>query len=171
MSTESDEGFDAFLDANLERLSRLAMVLTLDSHAAEDLLQQALTRMCEKWTRIKEARYPGAYARKMLVNEFLSQSRLKRLPTSDHDVGHLPQHTTRDLTSSVEDRLYLTQLLASLPPRQRAALALRYLEDRPDSEIARILGCRESTVRTLVMRGLTAIRDNHPEALNEGVQP
>jgi RNA polymerase sigma factor (sigma-70 family) len=48
--------------------------------------------------------------------------------------------------------------LGRLPYRQRAALVLRYYEDRPDHEIAEVLGCRPATVRSLVHRGLEALR-------------
>jgi RNA polymerase sigma factor (sigma-70 family) len=48
--------------------------------------------------------------------------------------------------------------LAALPYRQRAALVLRYYEDRPEAEIAELLGCRPATVRSLVHRGLSTLR-------------
>jgi len=48
--------------------------------------------------------------------------------------------------------------LLSLPPRQRAAIVLRFYEDFHESEIADLLRCRPSTVRSLVARGLEALR-------------
>ena len=50
-------------------------------------------------------------------------------------------------------------LLAPLPPRQRAALTLRYVHDLPDDAIARALGCRPATVRSLLSRGREALRE------------
>jgi RNA polymerase sigma factor (sigma-70 family) len=49
-------------------------------------------------------------------------------------------------------------LLADLPPKQRAALTLRYLHDLPDDAIAAALGCRPGTVRSPLSRGREAIR-------------
>jgi RNA polymerase sigma factor (sigma-70 family) len=46
-----------------------------------------------------------------------------------------------------------------LPYRQRAALILRYYEDKFEREIARDLGCRVGTVKSLVHRGLATLRD------------
>jgi RNA polymerase sigma factor (sigma-70 family) len=57
-----------------------------------------------------------------------------------------------------EDRIEARRVLGIVPPRQRAAIALRYLEDRPFKEVAELLGCREATARSLVKRGLDAIR-------------
>ena len=51
-------------------------------------------------------------------------------------------------------------LLAGLPPRQRAALTLRYVHDLPDAAIAKALGCRTGTVRSLLSRGREALRQD-----------
>jgi RNA polymerase sigma factor (sigma-70 family) len=51
-------------------------------------------------------------------------------------------------------------LLAALPDRQRTALVLRYFHDLPDEEIGAALGCRLGTVRSLISRGLAALRDD-----------
>ena len=50
-------------------------------------------------------------------------------------------------------------MLGSLPDRQRAALVLRYFNDLPDEEIGAALGCQLGTVRSLISRGLAALRD------------
>jgi RNA polymerase sigma factor (sigma-70 family) len=49
-------------------------------------------------------------------------------------------------------------LLRTLPDRQRAALVLRYYHDLPDAEIGAALHCRAGTVRSLISRGLAALR-------------
>jgi RNA polymerase sigma factor (sigma-70 family) len=50
--------------------------------------------------------------------------------------------------------------LAELPPRQRLALALRYVADLTDSEIADVLGCRRGTACSLLSRGRSALQAN-----------
>ena len=52
-----------------------------------------------------------------------------------------------------------TIVLAGLPARQRAALTLRYVHDLPDEAIAKALGCRPATVRSLLSRGREALRE------------
>jgi RNA polymerase sigma factor (sigma-70 family) len=57
------------------------------------------------------------------------------------------------------------RLVAALPPRQRAAVALRFYEDLPDEEIADLLGCRSVTVRSLISRALATLRKSLPASL------
>ena len=50
------------------------------------------------------------------------------------------------------------QALAALPRQQRAVLVLRYFEDLPEADVARLLGCSAGTVKTHAHRGLRALR-------------
>ena len=59
----------------------------------------------------------------------------------------------------------LRSALLRLPLRQRSALVLRYFEDLPDAAIAELLRCRPATVRSLVARGLEALRTT-PEVIS-----
>jgi DNA-directed RNA polymerase specialized sigma24 family protein len=52
----------------------------------------------------------------------------------------------------------LAALLAGLGRQQRAAIVLRFYEDRDDEEIASVLGCAPVTVRSYISRGLAALR-------------
>ena len=71
---------------------------------------------------------------------------------------------------SVVDRLVLTQALVQLPPRQRAVLVLRYLEDMSERQVAETLGCSPGTVASQASRALAKLRtslsdDAHPTAV------
>ncbi|HXF56459.1 MAG TPA: sigma factor-like helix-turn-helix DNA-binding protein [Actinomycetota bacterium] len=48
--------------------------------------------------------------------------------------------------------------LWGLPPRQRAALVLRFYEDLSERDTADVMRCRPGTVKALVARGLEALR-------------
>jgi RNA polymerase sigma factor (sigma-70 family) len=76
-------------------------------------------------------------------------------------VYDVPEHADeRDPGARFDDRDELWTLLRTLPERQRAALVLRYFHDLPDEDIAVALGCREGTVRSLISRGLAALREH-----------
>lgn len=160
---------NAFVQESLPALSRLAYVLTLDPELTQDLVQETALRIHIKWKSVAASTHPHAYVRKMLVNEFFAMGRAKtreklalRLeqdPLGGHHEG---------VADQVERRQLVADMLSELPGRQRVAIALKYLEDRPDPEIAEILGVRDSTVRSLVKRGLDSIRSNH--SYLEGVQ-
>jgi RNA polymerase sigma factor (sigma-70 family) len=62
-------------------------------------------------------------------------------------MAQLPERGVRpDLADEAVQRLHIRAALATLPPRQRAVLVLRYLEDLPEQQVAEILGCAPGTV-------------------------
>lgn len=157
MDDRARSELDEFLASQLPALTRLAQVLTLRTDGAEDLAQQTMLRLFQRWDQVRVAEQPGAYARRVMLNEFLSGSRRRRVT----EVHGLPDAGRSDPgIQALEARETAVALLRQLPERQRAAIALRYLEDRSDQEIADILSCRRATVRSLVMRGLEKLRNS-----------
>jgi DNA-directed RNA polymerase specialized sigma24 family protein len=51
-----------------------------------------------------------------------------------------------------------------LPPKQRAAVVLRYYADYTDADIADALGCSEGTVRSQIFRALNTLRAAAPQS-------
>jgi RNA polymerase sigma factor (sigma-70 family) len=100
---------------------------------------------------------PELYVRKMVLNEFLSWRRRswRLIPAGDATFGSA---VTADHAAGYAEHEAMIAELAKLPRRQRAVLALRYYEDRTDSEIAELLGCSPSTVRAYASRALAALR-------------
>ncbi len=144
--------FEDFVAADSRRLLVLAFALTGNTHDAWDLTQETLARMAEKWTRVREDH--GAYARTVMVR--LNIDRLRRLrrelPFSDP-----PDHAVHvALTGEVD--AWLVDGLASLSPRQRTALALRYVEDLDVASIADRMGCSVGTASSHLSRGTDRLR-------------
>jgi RNA polymerase sigma-70 factor (sigma-E family) len=138
-------------------LLRFALMLSGDRHAAEDLVQTALATAYPRWTRIAALEHPEPYLKKMILNEWLGWRRRRwrgELPVTDA----AKDRTVDDDTEAHASRTAAWQLLGRLPRKQRAVLVLRYYEDLADSEIATILGCRESTVRSQATRAPAALR-------------
>jgi RNA polymerase sigma-70 factor (sigma-E family) len=149
-------GFEAFLRQSAPALLRLGNALTLDRAAAEDLAQETLIRVGLAWSRVRRDGNPVGYAQRTMVNLFLNERRRRRpIPVAD-----LPDRADEDAAlASIDDTAVVRQLLAGLPPQQRAAIALRYLADQPDDQIAAILGCSAGTVRSHLSRGLATLRE------------
>ena len=146
--------FEDFVAADSRRLLVLAFALTGNTHDAWDLTQETLARMAEKWTRVREDH--GAYARTVMVR--LNIDRLRRLrrelPFSDP-----PDHAVHvALTGEVD--AWLVDGLASLSPRQRTALALRYVEDLDVAGIADRMGCSVGTASSHLSRGTDRLRQH-----------
>lgn len=149
--------FEQFAVTRGPALLRLAVMLTGNAHDAEDLLQSTFVTLLRHWSRVAGAGRPDAYARKVLVNEHLSWRRRTARREHPSDPGSLPEHASPvGEDPGPQDPAW--RLLATLPRRQRAVLALRYYEDLSDADIAEVLACSPSTVRSNASRGLASLR-------------
>jgi RNA polymerase sigma-70 factor (sigma-E family) len=148
--------FESFAREHTPRLLRFAAVLTNDNGVAEDVVQDVLIKAQRHWPKISSTANPQAYLRRMVVNELTSWRRkwARYVPSSDDRLDR----PIADGTSRLDDRAALMAELAKLPPRQRAAIVLRYLEDRSDPEIAAVLGCSAVSVRGYIHRALKVLR-------------
>ena len=152
----SSPSFDEWVTARGPGLLRFAYVVTGSQHAAEDAVQDALARACERWARVARATDPDTYVRRMIVNAHVSRWRRTRRESPVEVVlapDPQPDHADRLGTGDA-----VWAVCRELPPRQRAAVVLRFYEDLDYPEIAAVLGCSEVTVRTHVHRALAALR-------------
>jgi RNA polymerase sigma-70 factor (sigma-E family) len=148
--------FREFFDAEFRPLRRLAYMLTGDWGEAEDLAQEAMVRVYRAWERIKERERPAAYARAVLVNRHRSMLRRARVEAK-HKLARMPDRAP--VVEMGEDHLLVWRALAELPAREREVLVLRYYEDMPQAEIAKVMGCPVGTVKSLTHRALGRLRD------------
>lgn len=158
--------FEGFVEQSAAGLLRLASVVTADRATAQDVVQSVLERAFRDWSRIGSLDNPEAYVRRMVTNEAISTSRrMSRIVLTDSVVDRASPTDEVERLSEIDN---LVDRLRQLPPRQRAAITLRYLYDLPDNEIARHLGCRPVSVRGYVLRGLRALRVNLAAESDEG---
>ncbi|GAB3836968.1 SigE family RNA polymerase sigma factor [Dactylosporangium cerinum] len=152
--------FDEYVRLRGDRLVRLARLLVRDRHLAEDLVQEVLGRAYVRWDRVSRADDVDVYVRRMLVNRHISWRR-RRSSTEvaiDTSATHLDRAGLGDIGTETAERDAAWQLIAELPPKQRATLVLRYYEDLDDATIAQILQCSQVTVRSQAMRALATLR-------------
>ena len=152
-----DEQFAGYVRARGEHLLRVAVLLTGDWHAAEDLVQASLVKLYRAWPRLDTNADPDAYLRRIMVNTHRSwwRTRWRR----ETPTAVLPESVTGDdLAERQALGALVRQALAQLPRRQRAVLVLRYCEDLPEAEVARLLGCSVGTVKAHAHRGLRSLR-------------
>lgn len=155
MSDES--AFERFVRENTRTLFGTAFLLTGDRYLAEDLVQDTLARLFPKWAAVEAADSQLAYVRRSIANRYLS---IRRGPEARTASGwELPDGWDGfDLSESVATSRTIWQLLGTLPDKQRAAVVMRYFDDLPEAEVAEALGCRPASVRSLVSRGIAAMR-------------
>lgn len=162
MGRTSEREFTAFVHERGEALLRVACALTGDRHSAEDLLQNALAKAYARWPRIRGDAEP--YVRRILYHDQVSNwrrwGRRREVPIAELPERYDPG-THHDHDTAV--RLLLRDALRQLPPRQRAVLVLRYLEDMSVEQTAEALGCRPGTVASQASRALAKLRELVPE--------
>jgi RNA polymerase sigma-70 factor (sigma-E family) len=167
MDPGRDQEFADFVNGRYTALQRFGYLLTGEWHLAEDLVQTSLTKVWFHRKALRSGNALESYTRTVMVNTSTQWWRRKWK-------GETPTQTLPELASSsefgtVDDRDQLLRALATLPTRTRAALALRYFEDLPAAEIAKIMGCSESTVKSTVSRGLARLREHHLLAYSDGM--
>jgi RNA polymerase sigma-70 factor (sigma-E family) len=153
-----EDSFDDFVVNRGPALLRFAYLLTGDRHRAEDLVQEVLAKVHQRWTRIERAEGAEFYVRTALVRQNISWWR--RLSSRrEQPVAELPDaQAPNDGEQALAARDEMWALLATLPRRQRAVLVLRFYEDLPDDRIAEVLGCSPVNVRVQASRALARLR-------------
>jgi RNA polymerase sigma-70 factor (sigma-E family) len=120
--------------------------------AAEDATQQTFTTLYARWPRVSPDRV-DAYARRVLVNTCISFYRRRGREVLREDV---PDSGVTD--DQQDERLALLAALSGLSTRDRAVLALRYLEDLSVVEVAQVLELPEGTVKSQTSRALARLQ-------------
>lgn len=139
-----DEGkLERFAAAQLSSLLRPAYYLTGDWDLAQDLVQTTLVKMCGAWDRLGPDVDHVAYARTVLLNVYRDHARSQRRRV----FRRLPAPTPAAEVDLAE-RDYQRELLLQLPPKQRAVIVLRFLEDLNIQQTADCLGVTTGTVKS-----------------------
>jgi RNA polymerase sigma-70 factor (sigma-E family) len=150
-----DEDFDAFVRARWTTTARLAYALTLDHQRAEDLAQEAFTKLWFHWKKVRGGS-PEGYLRRIVTTTYLSSTR--RRWTGERPTESPPDVAIGPVTGQVDDRIALQEAMRQLSPRQRAAVYLRYAEDLSEQKVAELLGCSVGSVKQHTRRGLDGLR-------------
>jgi RNA polymerase sigma factor (sigma-70 family) len=155
------KGFVDFVVSRGPALHRTAVLLTRQEQAAHDLVQIALAKAWPDWTQIDDN--PEAYVRRIMINEFApGRPRRQRgeVSTAELPEPSLPDDD-RDLDLDLDDDLSMRQVLmaelATLPPRQRAVVVLRFFHNYAEAATAEAMGTRVRTVKTQTVNALAAL--------------
>lgn len=137
---------------------RLAFLLTGDTDLAEDLVQDAFVKLIARFGNLRGPQAADAYIKRTVVNlsnDLFRHRRVERayLARTRGSAGRSP-----DELPDVEGKDQLWMQLQRIAPRQRSALVLRYFEDLSEQQTADVLGCSLRTAKSLVARGMHAMR-------------
>jgi RNA polymerase sigma-70 factor (ECF subfamily) len=146
--------FESFFEEQKERLLRSLSVITGSSAEAEDLAQEAFTRVFERWETVAAMEDPAGYLHRTAMNLFRNQYRRTKVALA-RAVKIGPE---QDVFKSVDDRDTATRALGSLTPRQRAALVLTEALGYSGEEAGQLLGIKASTVWALTHQARAALQ-------------
>ena len=145
--------FDDFVRVASPGLLRTAYLLCGDRGHAEDMVQTALLRTARRWSAARGQ--PTAYTRRVVVN--LAKDRWRS--RGRRPVENEPVEVALDpADAEVVLRHSLLPLVLTLPARQRAVLALRFLDDLSVEETAAGIGCSPGTVKSQTHDALNRLR-------------
>lgn len=157
MARRDDDAYVEFVNGASRGLRRTAYLVCGDWVQAEDLVQEALLKLYVAWPRVASSEGVQAYARRTVVNVAIDAGRRKaKLPRSYDEVPDLPDR--HDAVRSSDIRAVVMDALRELPSRARACVVLRYFDDLPVDETARILGVTSGTVKSQTSRGLELLK-------------
>jgi RNA polymerase sigma-70 factor (sigma-E family) len=153
---DKDAEFERFVADVGPRLSRLALLLSGDTHRAEELLQQTLVRVYLAWPRARDGD-PVAYSRRILANQRIDTWRVRRREVLVDPID-LPEQAVDGHADRLAARDELIRALRALPARRRRVVVLRYLSGLSEQEVAGDLGISVGTVKSTAARGLAQLR-------------
>ena len=154
MDAAALQRFTLFASTRGPRLHRLAVLLTGDSHTAQDLVQDVLASLYVSWRKVEAADDPDAYARRAVVNA--TNRRFRRRRHQELLVADPPETAAVPEDARVHDQLQAA--LMSLPLGQRQVVALRFLEDLSVEQTAQALRCSSGTVKSQTSKALVSLR-------------
>lgn len=156
MRSQDEAEFRDWVITRQASLLRYARRLTRDWYEAEDLVQLALVRLYANWARVNRRDELDAYVRRSIYNVLLD-NRSSAWSRHERVIDVIPDVAV-DQREDREDHDPLLAALGQLPPRQRAAMVLRYWEDCTVEETAELLDCSTGTVKSQRSRGAEKLR-------------
>jgi RNA polymerase sigma factor (sigma-70 family) len=154
--------FEALVETEGRGLVAAVTAITGDPHRAEEIVQEAFERCYRRWRRVSTLDRPGAWARRIAINEAISATRRRssehravaRLHAETDPAGHAPDHL-----ATVDD-VGVWAAVRALPRDQAIAVALRYGADLGIDDIAETMQTTAPAVRSLLHRGRAALRES-----------
>jgi RNA polymerase sigma-70 factor (ECF subfamily) len=147
--------FESFFRAEYRALCQALLLLVGDAFEAEEIAQETMTRVLERWDRVGAMESPAGYAYRTALN--LQRKRIRRLAVRTK--RRFASVRVEDIGPEADDRHDVHRALAALPVGQRAALVLVDWLDMDTDEAAHVLGIKPASVRVRLHRARSALRE------------
>ena len=151
--------FHEFFEAHYAELARLALLLTGEADAADDVAADALLALWHRWDRVRNADHPVAYARGVVAN--LARTRIRSAVRERRRIALF--RAPRGGGYAVDDPDVSTIVdvqgaLRRLPFRKRACVVLRHAFDLSERDTSLVLGISVGTVKSQTSRAVAELQ-------------
>ena len=137
-----------------------------DRAAAEEVAQDAFLQLYRKLPSLESDAHAAAWLRKVTCHRCIDYARRRRQNLA---LDEIPEPASEPAPGDPVLAHRMQRMVASLPPRDRAVVVLRYQEDMEPEEIARVVGWRLNTVKSRLHRSLRMLRQKFDRAPGEGL--
>lgn len=152
--------FTLWLTQRQSMLIRAARTICFDAQNAEDVLQEALMDVFERWDKVSKHENPEAYVIRVMVSKHIDMRRKWARRRDEKEVSFdLPEEVLQisDQSDDVLQRLLVQSALKSLSGMQRAVLVLTYEYGFVLREVAEVLEIPTGTAASHLARGKAAV--------------
>jgi RNA polymerase sigma-70 factor (ECF subfamily) len=148
------DDFEGFFERHYGAMLRAVALTIGDAGRAEDLTQEAFARAFRQWSSVSKLERPVAWVYVVALNAERKRWRRElHAPRRERCAGSVP-----DVAGGVLSTIVVRDALGRLPPRQRAAVVLRYVADLTVADIAHVMGCANGTVKATLHQALRNLR-------------
>jgi len=160
MSHQDQVEFTLWLRENQKAFLKAAKVICFDTQNAEDVLQEALTDVYKRWSKIREHENPEGYLMRVMVSKHADMRRKWLRKQQELETSWDLAENIRDIADQSDDvteRLLVQAALKSLSAIQRAVLVLIYEHGMVLREVAQVLQIPMGTAASHLARGKAAV--------------
>lgn len=160
MSHQDQVEFTLWLRENQKAFLKAAKVICFDTQNAEDVLQEALTDVYKRWSKIRDHENPEAYLMRVMVSKHADMRRKWLRKQQELETSWDLAENIRDIADQTDDvtqRLLVQAALKSLSAIQRAVLVLIYEHGMVLREVAEVLQIPMGTAASHLARGKAAV--------------
>jgi RNA polymerase sigma-70 factor (ECF subfamily) len=135
-----------------------------DRAAADDVAQEVFLKLYKTLSRLETEAHVKAWLCKVAGHRCIDYLRRRR---NDLTLDEIPEPVSANQPGDPVLSSHLRKLVASLPPKARLVIVLRYQEEFEPEEISRMLGWRLNTVRSLLQRSLKMLNEKMSRTFGE----
>ena len=157
------QGFEDIFREHYQTVYRTAYGVLGNAYDAEDVAQTIFLRLVHRHSSREMRKNPGAYLYRAAVNESLTLIRKRKRDLLTGDAERFPERfhvpapvPAAESAEEIHQRLY--EAVAGLSRGAAEILILRYVHDKSDAAIAKLLGTSRGTIAVSLYRSRARLR-------------